>query len=60
MKSPARERGSIEAEPDDGDEHQQAARHRVQEELHRRVDTVGSPQIPMMKYIGISMNSQKT
>jgi hypothetical protein len=50
----------LEVQVDQRHQHQQRAGQRVQEELERRVDARGPPQMPMMMYIGISVASKKT
>ena len=48
-------------EDEDRDQHEEAAEHGEEDELHRRVDRgARPPQMPMRKYIGMSMASQKT
>ena len=42
------------------DQHQERAEHRVQDELEGGVDLRPCPQIPIRKYIGISISSQNT
>ena len=49
-----------EVERQDRQQHQHRAGQRVEEELDRGVQPPRPPQMPMMKYIGTSITSQKT
>ena len=55
-----REAARLLVQVDERDQHQQRAQQRVQEELDRGVDAARPPQMPMMRYIGISIASKNT
>src|SRR5207245_11140307 len=45
---------------EDRDQHEEAAGHREEHELERRVDAARPAHTPIRKYIGTSMTSKKT